>query len=118
MKNLYWIIILLFIFLCILHSLKYTNDPLESNINVEIIKALKDSINVRYKIGDNNSFIEILEGGSILSEKHIQQQIRINQNFNSAFVSYWSPNREKPVIASAFGTDYLHHFVNNYLCLD
>jgi len=33
----------------------------------------------------------------------------------TAGVAYWSFQNNLPVIASAFGTDYLHHFVNHYL---
>ena len=33
----------------------------------------------------------------------------------TAGVAYWSFQNNPPVTASAFGTDYLHHFVNHYL---
>ena len=33
----------------------------------------------------------------------------------TAGVAYWFINNNLPVIASAFGTDYLHHFVIHYL---
>ena len=76
MKNLYWILFFLFALLFVLNRLKKSGtDPFESNINVEIIKALQDTANSKLNYGDNNSFIKVLEDGSILSEKHIQEQM-------------------------------------------
>jgi hypothetical protein len=93
MKKLNWILILLFILLYILHSLKSKHDPFESK----------------------NSYIKVLEDGSLFLEKQIQKYLTVNQIYNSAYVAYWSFNKRIPVIASAFGTDHLHHFVNHYL---
>ncbi len=117
MKNFYWILFILFALLVLLNKFKKTNnDPFDSNINIEIIKALNDTTNLKNELSENNSVIKILEDGSKFSEKQIQHHIKNNpKNTTSDYVAYWSFDKDKPVTASAFGTDYLHHFVNNYL---
>ena len=117
MKNLYWILFILFAVLFFLNKFKKTsNDPFESNINVEIFKALNDTTKAKNGLGDNSSNIKIMEDGKRFSEKQIQYYMKINPDGKTLdYVAYWSFDKNKPVTASAFGTDYLHHFVNNYL---
>jgi len=117
MKNIYWILFFLFVLLFLLNKFKKpVSDSFESNLNVEIVKALKDSTNLSNDMGDNSSAIKVLEDGKRFSEKQIQYYMKKNPEGKSLdYVAYWSFDKNSPVIATAFGTDYLHHFVNNYL---
>lgn len=117
MKNLYWILFCLIVLLIVLTKTKKPiADPFDSNLNIQIVKALKDSAFSKTKMGNNGSSIKILEDGKRFTEKQIQYYMKKNQNGKSLdYVAYWSFDKMAPVAASAFGTDYLHHFVNNYL---
>ena len=117
MKNLYWILFFLFVLLFFLNKFKKpVSDNFDSKINIEILKALKDSTKFTNEMGDNSSAIKVLEDGKRFSEKEIQSYMKKHPDGKSLdYVAYWSFSNQSPVTATAFGTDNLHHFVNNYL---
>jgi hypothetical protein len=88
----------------------------EFKINHQIENALKTSSAKDTAVSGVGNYIEVLQDGSSFAEKQIQLHFQNrSRNEMTAGVAYWSFQNNPPVIASAFGTDYLHHFVNHYL---
>jgi hypothetical protein len=88
----------------------------EFKINHQIEEALKNKKNVPASVSTTGNYVKILKDGNKFAEQqiHIHFQNR-SRNEMTAGVAYWSFQNNPPVTASAFGTDYLHHFVNHYL---
>ena len=88
----------------------------ELKLNHQIVNALKISAAKDSAISGYGNYIEVLRDGSHFTEEqiHLHFQNR-SRNEMTAGVAYWSFQDNPPDIASAFGTDYLHHFVNHYL---
>jgi predicted transglutaminase-like cysteine proteinase len=88
----------------------------ESKINHQIEEALKKISEDRGELSVSGNYIKILRDGNRFAEKQIHLHFRNrSKNEMTAGVAYWSFMNNPPVTASAFGTDYLHHFVNHYL---
>lgn len=117
MKKLISILFILFIIVLVLLSLKEKyNDPFEKELNIEIHKALLDSINQQKDFSGKLSYVEEMNQKTKFFEKQLQLNIKTKPGYTyPAHVAYWSFSDKNPATASAFGTDYLHHFVNNYL---
>jgi len=110
------LIIPFFIILLLYIAKEIRSAFVELKINHKIEDALKRSTGDKVKISSSENYIEILQDGNKFAEKqvHLHFQTR-SRNEMTAGVAYWSFQNNPPVIASAFGTDYLHHFVNHYL---
>ncbi len=88
----------------------------ESKINHQIEEAFKNTTDDYQKISASGNYIEILRDGNKFAEKQIHLHFKNrSRNEMTAGVAYWSFGNYPPETASAFGTDYLHHFVNHYL---
>ena len=88
----------------------------ESKINHQIEEAFKNKTDDYQKISASGNYVEILRDGNKFAEKQIHLHFKNrSRNEMTAGVAYWSFGNNPPVTASAFGTDYLHHFVNHYL---
>jgi hypothetical protein len=89
---------------------------LESKINNQIDEAMQRSILDPKNESAKGNYVLILKDGNKFSEQQIYSHFQ-NRSLNEMTlgVAYWSFFNNTPVTASAFGTDYLHHFVNHYL---
>jgi predicted transglutaminase-like cysteine proteinase len=88
----------------------------ESRIKHQIEEALQRTGSDHMNKSASNSFVEVIHNGNRFFEKQIHQHFKNrSRNEMTAGVAYWSFQNNPPVAASAFGTDYLHHFVNHYL---
>jgi predicted transglutaminase-like cysteine proteinase len=111
------IIILPFLIAILLYSAQKLRTALfESEINNQIEETLKRSNFIPEKESAKGNYIQILQNGNKFSEQQIHSHFQ-NRSINEMTlgVAYWSFLNNPPVTASAFGTDYLHHFVNHYL---
>jgi len=88
----------------------------EAKINHQIEEAFKKTTSDFDEVSASGNYIKILRDGNTFAEKqiHLHFQNR-SRNEMTAGVAYWSFKNNPPVTASAFGIDYLHHFVNHYL---
>jgi predicted transglutaminase-like cysteine proteinase len=111
------IVILPFIIVLLLYIAQEIRTILfESKIQHQIEEALKKSQTIPSNPSSTGNFITILKDGHHFTEKQIHQHFQTrSRNEMTAGVAYWSFQKNPPVTASAFGTDYLHHFVNHYL---
>ena len=111
------IIILPFIIAILLYLAQEVRTAMfESRIKHQIEKAVKKNDPDHQNVSGSYNYVRILQDGSTFYEKQIHrhfQNRRINEMTEG--VAYWSFQKNPPVTASAFGTDYLHHFVNHYL---
>jgi len=88
----------------------------ESKINYQIDQALKKTENEQPILSSTGNYITILRDGNKFAEQQIHHHFQNrSRNEMTSGVAYWSFQNNPPVTASAFGTDYLHHFVNHYL---
>ena len=88
----------------------------ESKINHQIEEAFKKTTGDYKEVSTSDNYVEILQDGNKFAEKQIHLHFKNrSRNEMTAGVAYWSFMNNPPVTASAFGTDYLHHFVNHYL---
>lgn len=88
----------------------------ELKIDHQIEDALRRTSQEPDVIVTAGNYVQILRNGNKFAEKQIHQHFQNrSRNEMTAGVAYWSFQNNPPVIASAFGTDYLHHFVNHYL---
>ena len=109
------IIIPLAIIVLLYAEMKIREEVFESGINNRIEEALKDTSETESEISAAN-YIESLFDRFRFTEGQLNQNlIQRSRKEKSSGVAYWSFNNNKFVTASAFGTDYLHHFVNHYL---
>jgi predicted transglutaminase-like cysteine proteinase len=111
------IIIIPFLLISLLYIAQEIRSKLfEFKINHQIENALEKSSSDTDKISGSGNYIEVLQDGSNFTEKQVQLHFqKQGRKEMTAGVAYWSFQNNLPVIASAFGTDYLHHFVNHYL---
>lgn len=111
------IIILPFLIAVLLYTAQKLRTALfESKINHQIEETLKRSHFDPEKESAKGNYIQILQNGNKFSEQQIHSHFQ-NRSIDEMTlgVAYWSFLNNPPVTASAFGTDYLHHFVNHYL---
>jgi predicted transglutaminase-like cysteine proteinase len=110
------IIIPLFILFLLYIAQEIRSSLFESKIKHQIEEALKKTSEDRVGLSSSGNYIKILQDGNKFAEKQIHLHFRNrSKNEMTAGVAYWSFMNNPPVTASAFGTDYLHHFVNHYL---
>jgi hypothetical protein len=106
-------LIILFILLAIQEARK---KMFEADIHHQIDEALKNSTKASEDFPDNDNFMKILEDGYKFTERQVQAHFRNrSKEGTTAGFAYWSFDNKFPMAASAFGTDFLHHFVNHYL---
>jgi predicted transglutaminase-like cysteine proteinase len=88
----------------------------EYKINHQIEEALKNNKNDLASRLTTGNYVKILKDGNKFAEQQIHLHFKNRSRYEmTAGVAYWSFQNNPPVTASAFGTDYLHHFVNHYL---
>ena len=111
------VIILPFLLALLLYLAEEVRTTLfESRIKHQIEEALERSDTASQNISGQGNYVRVLNAGNLFYEKQIHQHFQSrSQKEKTAGVAYWSFQNNPPVTASAFGTDYLHHFVNHYL---
>ncbi len=110
------IIIPLFILFLLYIAQEIRTALFESKINHQIEEAFNNTTDDYEEISASGNYIEILRDGNKFAEKQIHLHFKNRSRKEmTAGVAYWSFMNNPPVTASAFGTDYLHHFVNHYL---
>ena len=83
----------------------------EARIDHQIEEAFKNSTSDSREASAVGNYVEILQNGGTFAEKQIHLHFKNrSQSEMTAGVAYWSFMKNPPVTASAFGTDYLHHF--------
>jgi predicted transglutaminase-like cysteine proteinase len=88
----------------------------DSKIKHHIEEALQRTNQDQQNVSAIGNYVQILRGGNKFTEQQVQHHFQHRSRKEmTAGVAYWSFQNNPPVIASAFGTDYLHHFVNHYL---
>jgi len=109
------IIIPVFIMVLLYLAQEIRDSLFESKIKHQIEDALKNKGDIE-GISAHGNYVEILRDGNKFSENQVHSHFQNRtRNEMTAGVAYWSFNNYPPVTASAFGTDFLHHFVNHYL---
>jgi len=109
------IIIPITIIVLLYAEIKIREMVFESDITNRIEEALKNTSDMNGRDPDDN-YIESLFDRFRFTEGQLHLNlIQRPRKETSSGVAYWSFNNNKSVTASAFGTDYLHHFVNHYL---
>lgn len=110
------IIIPIFILFLLYIAQEIRTSQFESKINHQIEEAFKNTTDDYEEISASGNYVEILRDGNKFAEKQIHLHFKNRSRSEmTAGVAYWSFGNNPPVAASAFGTDYLHHFVNHYL---
>jgi predicted transglutaminase-like cysteine proteinase len=88
----------------------------EADLHYQIDQALKNSTKSSEKLPTKDNYMKILADGYKFTEKQVYKHLKNRSEHRmTAGFAYWSFENKFPVAASAFGTDYLHHFVNHYL---
>ncbi len=110
------IIIPIFILFLLYIAQEIRRTLFEYKINHKIEEAFKKTTGDYKEVSTSDNYVEILQDGNKFAEKQIHLHFKNrSRNEMTAGVAYWSFMNNPPVTASAFGTDYLHHFVNHYL---
>jgi hypothetical protein len=88
----------------------------EADIHFKIDEAIKSSTKFSEEFTSSDNYMKILEDNYKFTERQVQSHLRNHSDgVKTTGFAYWSFDNKFPIAASAFGTDYLHHFVNHYL---